>query len=174
MDQGRMEMTRVQSCGAAVLLAASTAAWAGGGIYPPLAVDDGVPGKTRAEVVAELHEAIRSGRMYDFPYMYADWPALAQAGNRAGAETQAAGQVTIGPDGAVVVWGDTRAARVRIQAEAAEANRLGLLSFGEGDPPVASAEQEQLIAAAGRRAVEAMQVDDTVGRVAAGTQFASR
>lgn len=146
-------MKRVQSCNAAILLAASTAAWAGGGMYPPLAVDDGVPGRTRAEVVAELHEAIRSGRMYDHPYMYSDWLAFAQASSRVDDETQAAGQVTIDANGAVVVWGDTHLMRVKIQAEAAEANRLGLLSFGEGDPPVATAEQEMLIAAAGRRAI---------------------
>ncbi len=146
-------MTRVQSCSAAVLLAASTAAWAGGGMYPLLAVDDGVPGRTRAEVVAELQEAIRSGRMYDYPHMYADWPALARAGSRADDEPRSDEPVTIDANGAVIVWGDTHLMRVKIQAEAAEANRLGLLSFGEGDPPVATAEQEMLIAAAGRRAI---------------------
>jgi hypothetical protein len=34
-----------------------------------------------------------------------------------------------------------------------EAQRLGLLNFGEGDAPVASPEQEKLIADAGRNAV---------------------
>ena len=167
-------MTRVQTCSAAVLLAACTAAWAGGGMYPPLAADDGAPGRTRAEVVAELHEAIRSGRMYDNLFTYEDKWALAEARALAASETQVAGRVTISPDGAVVVWGDARAARVRIQAEAAEANRLWLISFGEGDPPAATAEQEALIAAAGRRAVEALYADDTIGRTAAGAQFASR
>jgi hypothetical protein len=167
-------MRRVHSCVSAVLLAVSATAWAGIEPYPEAVIGESASTRSRAEVVAELHEAIRSGRMYDHPYMYADWQAFAQSGSRSGDQTQAAGQVAIGPDGAVVVWGDAREARVRIQAEAAEANRLGLLSVGEGDPPVATAEQEQLIAAAGRRAVEAMQVDDTMGRVAAGKQFASR
>jgi hypothetical protein len=48
--------------------------------------------------------------------------------------------------------------RTRIQAEAAEANRLGLLSVGEGDPPIATAEQEKMISDAGRRAVDSLRV----------------
>jgi hypothetical protein len=167
-------MRRVQSCVSGFLLLASATAWAGIEPYPEAVIGESASTRSRAEVVAELREAIRSGRMYDHPYMYADRQAFAQAGSQAGGETRAAAQVTVGPDGAVVVWGDTRAARVRIQAEAAEANRLGLLSFGEGDPPIATDEQEQLIAVAGRRAVESMRAADAIGQGAAGTQVATR
>jgi hypothetical protein len=148
-------MRRVHSCAAGLLLAVCTGAWAGGGLYPPLAVDDGVGSKTRAEVIAELQEAIRSGKMYDQLFTYEDGRALAAARALAASEAQASGQSASAssPD-VVVVWGDARSLRTRIQAEAAEANRLGLLAFGEGDPPVATAEQEELIAAAGRRAIE--------------------
>jgi len=52
-----------------------------------------------------------------------------------------------------VMSGDPRMLRARIHAEAVQAGRLGLLSFGEGDPPVATAAQEELIAAAGEQAV---------------------
>ena len=146
-------MRRVQRCVSGFLLLASATAWAGIEPYPEAVIGESASTRTRAEVVAELHEAIRSGRMYDYPYMYADWPALAQADSRADDELRSDGPVTIDANGAVVVWGDTHLMRVKIQAEAAEANRLGLLSFGEGDPPVATAEQEMLIAAAGRRAI---------------------
>jgi hypothetical protein len=148
-------MRRVHSCAAGLLLAVCTGAWAGGGLYPPLAVDDGVGSKTRAEVIAELQEAIRSGKMYDQLFTYEDRRALDEARALAASEAQASGQSAFAPSSeGVVVWGDARLLRTRIQAEAAEANRLGLLAFGEGDPPVATAEQEELIAAAGRRAIE--------------------
>jgi hypothetical protein len=119
-------------------------------MYPPVAFDEMVSTKTRAEVVAELHEAIRSGKMYDFPITYADKVALAEERRIVAGNAQPAAH----PDDTVVVWGDARVVRAKIQAEAAEANRLGLLSFGEGDPPAATAAQEQLIAAAGQRAAE--------------------
>jgi hypothetical protein len=148
-------MRRVHSCAAGLLLAVGTGAWAGGGLYPPLAVDDGVVTKTRAEVTAELQEAIRSGKMYDQLFTYEDKQALAEERRQAGIAAQAAGQPAgFDPGDVVIVWGDARLMRTKIQAEAAEANRLGLLAFGEGDPPVATAEQEALIAAAGRRAIE--------------------
>ena len=44
--------------------------------------------------------------------------------------------------------------RAQVKAELREAARLGLLSFGEGDVPVATPAQEQLIADAGRHAAE--------------------
>lgn len=144
-------MRRVQSCIPGLLLAVTASAWAGGGLYPPIAADEGVSTRTRAEVVGELQEAIRVGRMYDFPVMYADKQALAEA-QRQVAEASEQSGVANAAD-VIVVWGDASVMREKIQAEAAEANRLGLLAFGEGDPPVATAEQEQLIAAAGRRAI---------------------
>lgn len=45
--------------------------------------------------------------------------------------------------------------RAEVRAETDEAARLGLLSFGEGDPPTATAAQQALIAAAGERALTA-------------------
>jgi hypothetical protein len=44
--------------------------------------------------------------------------------------------------------------RAQVVAEAIEARRLGLLGHGDINPVVATAEQQRLIAAAGRRAVE--------------------
>ena len=156
-------MGRVRVCVAAVLLAASANAGAGGGLYPPLAIDEGISTKTRAQVVAELHEAIRLGAMQegerDFPTITAAQNrAIARAGERADGGEVAQRAIADYPDDVIVVWGDPRVVRTRIQAEAAEANRLGLLSFGEGDPPVATSEQEQMIAAAGRRAVDRLHV----------------
>lgn len=42
--------------------------------------------------------------------------------------------------------------REQVQAELREATRLGLVSIGEGDAPIATAKQEQLIAQAGQGA----------------------
>jgi hypothetical protein len=147
-------MRRVHHCVSAVLLVASATAWAGYEPYPEAVIGESVSTKTRAEVVAELREAIRTGQMDDSPSLYAERQALAESNRLAAAGEASAGASSVAFDGdAVVVWGDARLVRAKIQAEAAEANRLGLLSFGEGDPPIATAEQEELIAAAGRRAV---------------------
>jgi hypothetical protein len=48
----------------------------------------------------------------------------------------------------------TPRSRAEVVAELREAQRLGLLSVGEGDPPIATAEQERLIAKAGQDAAE--------------------
>jgi Domain of unknown function (DUF4148) len=42
--------------------------------------------------------------------------------------------------------------RAQVLAETAEARRLGLIVYGEADIPVATPEQEKLIAEAGKRA----------------------
>jgi hypothetical protein len=42
--------------------------------------------------------------------------------------------------------------RAQVKAELAEARRLGLVVYGEADVPIATPEQEKLIAEAGRRA----------------------
>jgi hypothetical protein len=52
--------------------------------------------------------------------------------------------------------------RTRLHAEAVEAGRLGVLNSGEGNPPIATASQEELIAAAGRRAVDDIQTAQRV------------
>ena len=143
-------MRRVHSCATGLLLALCTGAWAGGGSYPPPSVDEGAAPRSRAEVSKELHEAIRMGQMYDFTFTYADRQVLAAARVQ---DATVAQSPAAQPDDVVVVWGDAQVMRTKIQAEAAEANRLGLLAFGEGDPPIATSEQEELIAAAGRRAI---------------------
>jgi Domain of unknown function (DUF4148) len=48
----------------------------------------------------------------------------------------------------------TPRSRAEVLAELREATRLGLISIGEGDAPIATAEQEQLIAKAGHDAAE--------------------
>ncbi len=148
-------MRRVHSCVPGLLLAVSATAWASVEPYPEAITGPAASTRTRAEVLAELHQAIRSGEVSDFPHLYADKQALAEERSQAGVAAQAA---DVDPDGTVVVWGDSRLMRAKIQAEAAEANRLGLVSVGEGNPPTATAEQELLIAAAGRRAISSFWV----------------
>lgn len=53
------------------------------------------------------------------------------------------------PDEAPMVSTKSRA---EVKAELAEARRLGLVVYGERDVPIATPEQERLIAEAGRRA----------------------
>jgi len=121
-------MKRVQLSGGALLLAVTASAWAGGGLYPADTGDTHASNRTRAQVVAEIHQAQRLGLMESVEGDF--FPNV---------------EVSADP-------GDARELRARIHAETLEAGRLGLLSVGEGDPPVATAAQEQLIAAAGQRA----------------------
>lgn len=44
--------------------------------------------------------------------------------------------------------------RAQVKAETLEARRLGLIVYGEADVPVATPEQEKLIAEAGKRAAQ--------------------
>ena len=55
--------------------------------------------------------------------------------------------------------------REQVKAELREAQRLGLITVGEGSVPTATAEQERLIAKAGQDAVErfAKSTDDEQG-----------
>ena len=46
----------------------------------------------------------------------------------------------------------TTKTRAQVKAELAEARRLGLIVYGEADIPVATPEQEKMIAEAGQRA----------------------
>jgi len=86
-----------------------------------------------AEVIADLHEAQRLGLMSNAE---SGLPNVGAAGDGH----------TFGGDPGVV--------RTRTHAETVEAGRLGILSFGEGDPRVATASQETMITAAGRQAVD--------------------
>lgn len=136
-------MKQVHLSSVALLLAVTTSAWAAVEPYPEAVQGQDMSTKRRAQVIAELHEAIRLGQMYDFPMMYAQTQLLANAGERAGA--------------VAVSRGDQRQLRAQVSAGATEANRLGLLTSGEGDTPVATAEQEALIAAAGEQAASHVQ-----------------
>jgi len=111
----------------AVLVFASGAAFAGGGPYPEPAIPESGTSKTRAQVLAELHEAQRLGLIH-----------VGEGDIRSDPSKQPGSIKT----------------RAQVVAEMREAQRLGLLNFGEGDVPVASPEQEKLIADAGRRAAE--------------------
>jgi hypothetical protein len=101
------------------------AAFAGGGSYPEPYLAESGPGKSRAEVIAEVKEAQRLGLL---SVGEGDYPVIASA---------ASGR-----------------SRAEVVAEMAEAQRHGLLTIGEEDAKVATSEQEQWIAAAGRRVAE--------------------
>jgi hypothetical protein len=103
-------------------------ALAGGDVYPEPAIPSSESVKTRAEVIAETHEAQRLGLL------------------------------TVGEEDVRVAMPESVKTRAEVIAETREAQRLGLLTVGEEDVRVATAQQEQLIAAAGRRAAEQMQV----------------
>lgn len=138
-------MKRVHLSAVALLLAVTTSAWAAVEPYPAAVQAEDAPAMTRAEVAADLHEAQRLGLLSnvesDFPY--------------AGAAVRS--EHTFGA-------GDARAVRAKMHAETVEAGRLGILSFGEGDPPVATVSQEELIATAGRNAVDALRVADGMAK----------
>lgn len=128
-------MRRVHCSAVALLLAVTTSAWAAVEPYPTAVQGEDVSTKTRAEVIAELREAHRLGLMAN---VESDFP-----------------NVSVGAGSAQTFdGGGPRLSRARVHAETVEAGRLGLLNVGEGVPPVATAEQEELIAAAGRRAAE--------------------
>jgi hypothetical protein len=136
-------MRRIHSSAIAAVLAITSSAWAGSGPYSADTDVDPAPGKTRSAVVAELHEAQRLGLMSNSE---SDFPTIRVGG--ASANTFSAG--------------DPRTVRARLHAEAVEAGRLGVLNSGEGNPPIATASQEELIAAAGRRAVDDIQTAQRV------------
>jgi hypothetical protein len=105
-------------------LSLAGAAVADNGTYPEseLYKSEG-PGKSRAEVVAEVLQAQRDGTL---GYVESAWPTSVQAG--------------------------PGRSRAEVIAEMEEAQKLGLLSNGEGDVRFATAEQNEQIADAGRRA----------------------
>lgn len=136
-------MNRVHLSAVALLLAVTTSAWAAVEPYPAAVQGEDASASTRAEVVADLYEAQRLGQLSN---VESDLPNVGAAGS---------GHTFAGDPGVV---------RTRTHAETVEAGRLGILSFGEGDPPVATASQEKLIAAAGRQAVDALRVAEGVAR----------
>jgi Domain of unknown function (DUF4148) len=128
-------MSRVHFSGVALLLAVSTGAWGGGGEYVDAKGFEHASSKTRAQIGVELREAQRIGLMSNIESHYPDVDI---------ADTFAGGSVAA----------DRRTLRVRVRAETLEAGRLGLLSSGDGNALFATAEQEELIAVAGRLAVK--------------------
>ena len=126
-------MKRVRLSGVALLLAVTTSAWANGGPYSPGIGSDQASSKTRVQVIAELQEAQRLGLM---TLLDGDFVNLKV--------TETAGDTIV----------DQRVLRVQIRAETQEAARLGLLSNGEGGSTFATPQQQEMIAAAGRRAAD--------------------
>jgi hypothetical protein len=67
----------------------------------------------------------------------------------------ARGESNFGERGYVAAKGpESSRSRAEVLAELREAQRLGLISVGEGNAPIATAEQERLIAKAGHDAAE--------------------
>jgi hypothetical protein len=88
-----------------------------------------------------------------------DWPSSGSAVTREQVHQEmidayARGDRDFGERGYVVAESQPSRSRAEVQAELREATRLGLISVGESDAPVATAEQEQLIAKAGHDAGE--------------------
>lgn len=78
-----------------------------------------------------------------------DWPS-----NGSTAVAMQIGQSDIGERGYVFALDTSSRSRAEVVAELREAQKLGLISVGEGDAPVATAEQEAMIAKAGHDAAE--------------------
>lgn len=77
-------------------------------------------------------------------------------------DAYARGDRDFGERGYVVAETQPSRSRAEVQAELREATRLGLVSVGESDAPVATAEQENLIAKAGHDAAEQFARSDDV------------
>jgi len=77
-------------------------------------------------------------------------------------DAYARGDRDFGERGYVVAEAQPSRSRAEVQAELREATRLGLVSVGESDAPVATAEQENLIAKAGHDAAEQFARSDDV------------
>jgi len=152
-------MTRVRICGAALLLAASAAAQAGFEPYPQAVQVEQPSTKTRAQVAAELQEAIREGKVtYGEGDDAVRAPVQAQSIADAfrhmiePASGRADEAIAASPGDAVVVWGEQSVPREQVRAETLEAARLGLLANRE-DGNFPTTEQLEMIAAAGQRAI---------------------
>ena len=88
-----------------------------------------------------------------------DWPSSSSTVTREQVrqdmlDAYARGDRDYGERGVVVAETQPSRSRAEVLAELREATRLGLVSVGESDAPVATAEQEQLIAKAGHDAAE--------------------
>lgn len=88
-----------------------------------------------------------------------DWPSSGSAVTREQVRQEmidayARGDRDYGERGYVVAESHPSRSRAEVLAELHEATLLGLVSVGEGDVPIATAEQEQLIVKAGHDAAE--------------------
>src|SRR5262249_48063648 len=115
--------------------------------------------KSRAEVLAELEQAIASGEMPrgDNAFAPEEWKSTKTRAQVVAELTQAiaAGQLPVGDNAFVPEQWKSTKTRAQVVAETREAARLGLLrSYGDQEPKVASAKEEQQIRLAGLRAIE--------------------
>jgi len=133
-------MKRVHLSAIALVLAVSTSAWAGDGQYPTDAGYGQASSKTRSQVIAELHEAQRLGLVSSGDNDFSYFQVGAQNGDTA------------------IAGDDSRVLRAKIRAETREEEKLGLLNLGDGNPPIATAQQEQLISVAGEQAASQARV----------------
>lgn len=80
-------------------------------------------------------------------------------------DAYAGGETSLGEQGFVPAQSASTRSRAEVLAEMREAARLGLLAaVGEGDAPVASAEQERLIAKAGQDAADRLAKTETLAK----------
>lgn len=96
-----------------------------------------------------------------------DWPSSGSTVTREQVQQEmldayARGDRDYGERGYVVAENQPSRSRAEVLAELREATRLGLVSVGESDAPVATAEQEHLIAKAGHDAAEQFASSDDV------------
>ena len=96
-----------------------------------------------------------------------DWPSSGSTVTREQVQQEmldayARGDRDYGERGYVVAETQPSRSRAEVLAELREATRLGLVSVGESDAPVATAEQEHLIAKAGHDAAEQFARSDDV------------
>jgi hypothetical protein len=110
-------------------------------------------------VVASLALAVTGAFANSGDLHINDWPSSSSTITREQVRQEmldayARGDRDYGERGYVVAETQPSRSRAEVVAELREATRLGLVSVGEGDVPVATAEQEQLIAKAGHDAAE--------------------
>jgi hypothetical protein len=118
-------------------------------------------------VVASLALAVTGAFANSGDLHINDWPSSGSTISREQVRQEmldayARGDRDYGERGYVVAEAQPSRSRAEVLAELHEATRLGLVSVGEGDVPVATAEQEQLIAKAGHDAAEQFAKSDDV------------
>lgn len=122
---------------------------------------------SKSVLVASLALAMTSAFADSSELHINDWPSSSSTVTREQVRQEmldayARGDRDFGERGYVVAEAQPSRSRAEVQAELREATRLGLISVGESDAPVATAEQEQLIAKAGHDAAEQFARSDDV------------